>query len=103
MKSQRAVFVQRRNAAITEIRLHEGAHHRLRHGEESSCGLRRADLRGMPRTRRRRLRCDARQAQEAASFIGDVVEIDETAALANDVEEIAMLSGGCVGLMFNCT
>jgi hypothetical protein len=39
MEAQRAVFVQRRNAAIPEIRLYECAHHRLRHGEEASRGF----------------------------------------------------------------
>ena len=52
---------------------------------------------------RRRLRFDAWQAKEAAGFVGDIVEVDEAAAVANDVQQIAMLAGGGVGLMFNCT
>ena len=35
--------------------------------------------------------------QEGARLIGDVLEVDQAAALADDVEEIAMLAGGSVG------
>jgi hypothetical protein len=52
---------------------------------------------------RQRLRFDARQAQKSAGFVGDIVEVDETATLANDVQQITMLAGGGIGLMFNCT
>ena len=52
---------------------------------------------------RRRLQSDAWQAQKAAGFVGDIVEVDEAAALANDVQQIAMLAGGGVALMFKCT
>jgi hypothetical protein len=45
----------------------------------------------------------SRQAEEAPGLNGDVVEIDKAAARADDVEQIAMLAGGGVGLMFNCT
>jgi hypothetical protein len=31
------------------------------------------------------------------------VEVGKAAALADNVEEIAVLAGGGVGLMFNCT
>jgi len=41
----------------------------------------------------------ARQGQEAARLVGDVVEIQKAAAFADDVEEIAVLAGGGVGLM----
>ena len=52
---------------------------------------------------RGRFRLAARQAQKPASFVGDIAEVQETAALPNDVQQIAMLAGGGVGLMFNCT
>jgi hypothetical protein len=40
-----------------------------------------------------------RQGQKASRLVGDVLEIDKAAALADDVEKIAMLGRGCVGLM----
>ena len=43
----------------------------------------------------------ARQAEEAPRFVEDVGEIDEAAAFANDVEQIAMFARGGIGLM--CT
>ena len=39
----------------------------------------------------------ARQAEEAAGLIGDIVEVDQAAAFADDVEQIAMLAGCGVG------
>jgi len=44
-----------------------------------------------------------RQAEKTPGFLGDIVEFDEAASLADDVEEIAVLTGGGIGLMFNCT
>ena len=38
-----------------------------------------------------------RQAEEGAGLVGDVLEVDQAAALADDVEQIAMLAGGGVG------
>ena len=38
-----------------------------------------------------------RQAEKAPCFIGNVGEIGEAAAFADDVEQIAMLAGRCVG------
>ncbi len=43
------------------------------------------------------LRVRAGQAQEAARLVGDVVEIEKAAALADDVEQIAVLARGGVG------
>ena len=40
-----------------------------------------------------------RQAQEAAGLVGDVVEVDEAAAFADDIEQVPMLAGRGVGLM----
>jgi hypothetical protein len=31
------------------------------------------------------------------------VEIDQAAAFSDDVEQVAVLAGGGIGLMFNCT
>jgi hypothetical protein len=49
--------------------------------------------------RRISLRLRSRQAEEAPGLIGDVVEVGKAAAFADDVEEIAVLAGGGVGLM----
>jgi hypothetical protein len=53
------------------------------------------------------LRCrrgfGTRQAEEGSGFRDDIGEVDEAAALANYVEQIAMLAGGGVLLMCNCT
>jgi hypothetical protein len=43
------------------------------------------------------------QAEKAPCFVGDVGEFGQAAAFADDVEQIAMLAGRRVGLMFNCT
>ena len=43
------------------------------------------------------------QAEKAPSLVHDVVEVDEAAAPANDVEQIAMIGRRRVGLMCNCT
>ena len=50
-----------------------------------------------------RLRFGVRQAEERARLVGDVLEIGQAAAFADHVEQVAMLAGGRVRLMFNCT
>ena len=35
--------------------------------------------------------------EEASCLVGDVLEVDEAAAFADDVEQVAMLAGGGVG------
>ena len=101
MEAQCAVFVQRRNAAITEIRFRESP--------SPAATWRRAAVL-LPAIRSAwaidvavSSGSGARQAQEAAGLFDDVMEIEKAAALANDVEQIAMLARGGVGLMFNCT
>jgi hypothetical protein len=44
-----------------------------------------------------------RQAEKGPRLVGDVLEVDQPAALPDNVEQVAMLAGGGVGLMFNCT
>ena len=44
-----------------------------------------------------------RQAEERSCLVGHVLEVDQATAFADDVEEIPMIAGGGVGLMFNCT
>ena len=43
------------------------------------------------------------QAEEPARFSENIGKAVETAAQRDQVEKIAMLAGGGVGLMFNCT
>ena len=43
------------------------------------------------------LRLRSWHGEKAPGFVGDVVEVDKAAALADDVEEIAMFAGGGVG------
>lgn len=38
-------------------------------------------------------------AEEEPSLVGDILEVDEAAALADDVEEVSMLAGSGVCLM----
>ena len=97
VEAQAAGFVQRRNAAIAQIRFCESPCDRLRHGEQPPCRLRRSSLRWHSRRLRRRLRVRARQAQEAARLVGDVMEIEKAAALADHVEQVAVLARGGVG------
>src|SRR5487761_278631 len=46
-----------------------------------------------------RFRLRSRQTEKAPGFVGDVVEIDKAAALADDVEEIAIFGRGGIGPM----
>jgi len=41
--------------------------------------------------------------EKAPGFVGDVVEVDKATAFADDVEEITVVAGRRIGLMFNCT
>ncbi|MFG1404301.1 hypothetical protein [Xanthobacter sediminis] len=43
------------------------------------------------------------QSEEGLGLLGHVPEVDEVHGFANDIEDVAMLAGGGVGLMFNCT
>ena len=97
VEAQAAGFVQSRNAAIAQIRFYESPCDRLRHGEQPPRRFRRSGLRRHARRLRRWLRVGARQAQEAARLVGDVVEVEKAAALADDVEQVAVLARGGVG------
>lgn len=44
-----------------------------------------------------------RQGKEGPGLVGNVLEVGQPAAFADDVEKIAMLASGGIGLMFNCT
>jgi len=49
------------------------------------------------------LRFSTRQVQEAPRFVRDFAEVPNPKAFLDDVEQIAVLGGRSVGLMFNCT
>ena len=38
----------------------------------------------------------SRQAEKVPGLIGDVAEFDQAAALADDIEEVAVIAGRCV-------
>ena len=89
--------MQSRDAAIAQIRLDERAGDRLRHGEQPPCRFRRS---GRGRVRDRvgaSGSARARQAEERARLIGDILEVDQAAAFADHVEQIAMLGRGGIG------
>jgi hypothetical protein len=44
-----------------------------------------------------------RHGQKGPSLVGDVLEVDKAERVADDVEQVAMLTRGGVGLIFNCT
>jgi hypothetical protein len=48
-------------------------------------------------------RLRSRQAEKVPGLVGDVAEIGKAAARADDIEEVAVIAGRRVGLMFNCT
>ena len=98
MEAQAAGSVQSRDAAIAQIRFRERA--------RQSAATWRTDAVPIPASRPAPMPDAAsasgsgsrsRQAQEASRLVGDVVEVDEAAALADDVEQIAMLAGRGVG------
>ena len=43
------------------------------------------------------------QAKEALGLLGYVPETDQSGAFADDVQKVAMLAAGGIGLMFNGT
>jgi hypothetical protein len=103
MEAERIGIRQPVNAAMAQVGCGQRAGDRLRGDEQAArCLGRAAGSRG-GRCLGLRLGLGARQAQEPARFVGNVAEVDEAAGLADDVEQIAMLAGGGVGLMFNCT
>ena len=103
MEAQASDAVQSRDAAIAQIRFHDCARNRLRHGEEPACRFRRSGRRcSDERSPMSGSGSGSRQAEEAPGLVGDVAEVDKTAAFADDVEEIAMLAGRGVGPFAGC-
>ena len=98
METQRREILEMSDCTLAEIGFGERAVDRPRHREQSTCRFGRSG-------RRRRLpwRIVPRQTQKASCLIGDIAKVEETAALADHVEEIAIFGRGGIGLMFNCT
>jgi hypothetical protein len=99
MKPQRARTVDSLDAAIAQVGLDERPGDRLRHGEQPLRRFRRSGrgrcVRGLWGSARFR----ARQTEEASCLVEDVAKVDETAALADNVEEIAVFASRGVGPM----
>jgi hypothetical protein len=91
--------VQSRNAAIAQIGFHDSARNRPRHGEQAPRRFRRPSRRPRVLTEQFRFWFRSWQAEKAPSLIHHVVEVDEAAAPANDVEQIAMIGRRAIGLM----
>jgi hypothetical protein len=103
MKTQASGFVQIRNGASPQIRFHECARDRLRHGDQAPCRFRRPDRNRRSTLRALHVDLRPRQAEEAARLRLNIMEIIKTTNVADDVKQVAMLAGGGIGLMFNCT
>ncbi|MGE0233487.1 MAG: hypothetical protein AB7S46_17055, partial [Flavobacteriaceae bacterium] len=95
--------MQSRNAACAQIRFYDCARNRLRHREETACRFRRARWCGCRARLRGWVGLRPRQAEEPSRFGLDIVEIIEVAGPTDNIEQVAMLAGGGIGLMFNCT
>jgi hypothetical protein len=94
MKPQRARIVDSLDAAIAQVRRDERPADRLRHGEEPLRRFRRSGVDGCANGLRAAARFGARQTQKASRLLGDIAKVDETAALADHVEEIAIFGRG---------
>src|SRR5260364_134612 len=78
-----------RNAALPEIRRDDCARNRLRHADEAPCGFGRSMWCGRQRLEGGGFRRWWWHAEEEPSLVGDILEVDEAAALADDVEEVS--------------
>lgn len=78
------------DAAVAQIGGGQRAVDRSRHGEEAPRRFRRSGGDGCANRCRGLAELGLRQAQKAPRLIGDIAGIDEPAALADDVEEIAI-------------
>jgi hypothetical protein len=89
--------MESRDAAIAQIRFHDRAGNRLRHGEQPSCGFGRSHGgRWLPPVAIRR-RFRSWQAEEGSRLVEHVAQTLQPLVQGDEVEEIAMLAGGGVG------
>src|SRR5208283_1281899 len=102
MEAQASGSVQSRNAAVAQIRFHNCARNRLRHGEQSSRGVR-----GSQRQQRSSMsgsghRLGSWKLEEASRLIDHITKAREAATFADDVEKVAMVAGGRVDPFAGC-
>src|SRR5260221_10517908 len=83
MEAQASGSVQTRNVAFPQIRLHDCPRNRLRHCKEPSCGLRRSHRRRCRPLTGLKLRLGSRHAEEGPGLVGDILEVEKAAALAD--------------------
>ena len=86
-----------------QVRLNDGVLDRPRNCKQPSCCRLRSSRTWETHGFRCRLRFSTRQVQEAPRFVRDFAEVPNPKAFLDDVEQIAVLGGRSVGLMFNCT
>lgn len=101
MVPERRPVERRRDAASAQISLGDRTRDRPAGVEQAAGSIGRSAARGRSRVSRGAKR--SRQREEGARLVDGFSDAAETAIEADQVEEIAMLGGGCVGLMFNCT
>ena len=97
MEPQRARIVHSLDAAMAQVGLDECAANRLRHGDQPPRRLRRPGRDGRADGLGAAARFRAWQREEASRLLGDVAEFDETAALADHVEQVAVFGRGGIG------
>src|SRR5581483_8092817 len=99
MKSQRARIVDSLDAAIAQVGLDERPGNRPRHSEEPLRRFRRPGGDGCTNELRAAARFGARQTEKASCLLDDIAKVDETTALADHVEQIAIFGRGGIGPM----
>ena len=77
------------DAAAAKIAFGQRAGDRPRHGEQATRGLGRAAYRGRLVACAGGLRLRPWHGEETAGLVRDIAEFNETAALANDIKQIA--------------
>ena len=95
MEAQGALMRGEQDAAAGEIAFGQRAGDRLRHGEQATRGVGRAACRGRLALRAKGLGRGwrwQRHGEEATCFIRDLAEVDQTTALLDDVEQVAMFA-----------
>ena len=96
-------MVDMKYSTVLQVRFDNGALNRARNRKKSSCRLLRPSWCRGAISLRKDFWFRARQLQKSPRFVGDLAEVAKPKTLSDNVEEIAMLAGCRVGLMFNCT
>ena len=91
------------DTAAGKIAFGQRASDRPRHGEQATRGFWGAARRGRLVACAGGLHFRPWHGEETAGLVGDVAEFDETAAFADDIEQIAIFGRRLVDLMLNCT